>query len=116
MKKIALVLVVLLSMNAFAQNSPVNKNASPEAKKLLAYLYGLNGNQTLAGQHTYPPNFDQWMDTVKSITGKYPAVWGCDFILDGLKDWGPEIVREAIKKYHDGFHCYAYVAFRPADR
>jgi mannan endo-1,4-beta-mannosidase len=103
MKKTALLVLLLCSINAFSQFSPVNKNASPEAKKLLAYLYSLNGSQTLTGQHTYPPNFDQWMDTVKSMTGKYPAVWGADFILDGTKDWGPEIVKEAIKKYHDGF-------------
>ena len=103
MKNAAFILLMLFSLNAFSQFSPVNKNASPEAKKLLAYLYSLNGNQTLTGQHTYPPNFDQWMDTVKSMTGKYPAVWGCDFILDGLKDWGPEIVQEAIKKYRDRF-------------
>jgi mannan endo-1,4-beta-mannosidase len=51
MKKTAVVLLMLFSMNAFSQFSPVNKNASPEAKKLLAYLYSLDGNQTLTGQH-----------------------------------------------------------------
>jgi mannan endo-1,4-beta-mannosidase len=103
MKNAAFIVLLLFSMNAFTQISPANKNASPEAKKLLAYLYSLNGNQTLTGQHNYPPNFDQWMDTVKSMTGKYPAVWGIDFILHGNQDFGPEIVQEAIKKYRDGF-------------
>jgi mannan endo-1,4-beta-mannosidase len=103
MKKTAVAVFLLFSMNAFTQFGPANKNASPEAKKLLSYLYGLNGNQTLTGQHTYPPGFDQYMDTVKSMTGKYPAVWGADFILHGNRDFGPEIVNEAIKKYRDGF-------------
>jgi mannan endo-1,4-beta-mannosidase len=103
MKNTAIVILMLISMSAFAQFSPANKNASPEAKKLLSYLYSLKGTQTLAGQHNYPPNFDQWMDTVKSMTGKYPAVWGIDFIMHGTQDFGPEIVKEAIKKYRDGF-------------
>ena len=112
MKKTAVLFLLLVSLNAFSQFSPANKNASPEAKKLLAYLYSLNGNQTLTGQHNYPPNFDQWMDTVKSMTGKYPAVWGIDFILHGTQDFGPEIVQEAIKKYQGWLHCYHDVACR----
>jgi mannan endo-1,4-beta-mannosidase len=103
MKNISLFMLLLLSIHAFSQVKPVTINASPEAQKLLSYLYGLNGKQTLAGQHNYSPDFNQYMDTVKSLTGKYPAVWGTDFILSGTKDLGPEIVKEAIKKYQDGY-------------
>ena len=104
------------SNTVFSQYNPVNPNASPEAVKLLDYLYSLKGKQTLAGQHNYNQNLNQYMDTVKSITGKYPAVWGTDFILNGTTDRGSEIVDEAIKKYHDGYIVtLMWHAGRPTD-
>ena len=33
---------------------PVTPNASPEAVKLLEYLYSISGKQTLVGQHCAP--------------------------------------------------------------
>jgi mannan endo-1,4-beta-mannosidase len=103
MRNTWIILLLLSSINAFSQFTPVNKNASPEAKKLLEYLYSFKGRQTLAGQHNYNQSLNQYMDTVKSITGKYPAVWGTDFILNGTVDRGPEIVQEAIRKYREGY-------------
>lgn len=102
--KIILALIILMSsMYVFAQNKAANINASPEAQKLLNYIYSIDGKYTLAGQHNYSPRFDQYMDTVKSITGKTPALWGTDFILHGTEDFGNEVVLEAIKKWTDGF-------------
>jgi mannan endo-1,4-beta-mannosidase len=103
MKNAGIMILLFFSINAFSQFNPVNKNASPEAQKLLKYLYRIKGKQTLAGQHNYNQSLNQYMDTVKAITGKYPAVWGTDFILNGTIDRGPEIVREAIKKYREGY-------------
>jgi len=78
---------------------PVNKNASVEAKRLLSYLYSINGNHILSGQH----GGDRFLDTVKAITGKYPAVWGSDFIWHGAKDAGQEVVDMAKRKYSEGY-------------
>jgi mannan endo-1,4-beta-mannosidase len=103
MKKIFLVIYFISSLYAFSQNKSVNKNLAPEAQKLLSFIYSLDGKRTLAGQHNYAPNFDQYLDTVKVLTGKVPAIWGADFIMHGTKDLGNEIVQEAIKKWKEGF-------------
>lgn len=116
MKYISIIILLFFSANCFPQFQPVNPEASPEAKKLLAYLYGLQGKHTLAGQHNYNHSLNQYMDTVKSITGKLPAVWGTDFILNGTTDRGPEIVKEAIRKHSEGYIVtLMWHAGRPTD-
>jgi mannan endo-1,4-beta-mannosidase len=104
MKNLLIIGMLALYISASSQEfAPVNKNASPEAKKLLSYLYSNKGKKTLAGQHNYSPSMNQFNDTVKSITGMYPAVWGTDFMLLGPKSNGNEIVKEAINKYKQGY-------------
>jgi len=117
MKSLTLALLLLTFSQAGAQEfQPVNKNASPEARKLLSYLYGLKGKQTLAGQHNYNHELNKYMDVAESLTGKRPAVWGTDFILGGTKDYGPEIVEEAIKKHKEGYIVtLMWHAGRPTD-
>lgn len=88
---------------AFALNAqtlvPVNHHATPEARQLLNYLYSINGKYILSGQH----GGDRFLDTVHAITGKYPAVWGGDFIWWGSQDRGEHVVQEAISKYKAGY-------------
>jgi mannan endo-1,4-beta-mannosidase len=103
MKARLIIFFLISGICVYSQNKAVNKNASPEAQKLLNYIYQLDGKKTLAGQHNYSPNFNQYMDTVMSITGERPALWGTDFISDGITDLGNEIVKEAIKKWNDGY-------------
>src|SRR4051812_3487791 len=94
------ILLLMITVSAFTQSfQPVNKNASQEAKKLLSYLYSINGQQILSGEH----GDVRWLDTVKNITGKYPAVWGDDFIWRGARDAGAEVVRKAIDKNKEGY-------------
>ena len=101
---ITLFLFFIILSNAFAQNfEPVNKNASPEAKKLLSYLYSINGKSMLSGEHNFNQSMDRFNDSVKAITGKYPAVWGTDFIWNGMKDNGQAIVDETIKRWKEGY-------------
>ncbi len=83
--------------------APVNKNATPEARRLLAYLYRINGKYILSGEHNFNQNMNQFSDSVKAITGKYPAVWGTDFIWNGMQDNGQAIVDETIRKHRDGY-------------
>ena len=92
---------ILLSMaQPFA---PVNKNATPEAQKLLQYLYSIKGKYILSGEHNYNQAMDRYNDSVKAITGKYPALWGTDFIWNGTQDNGQAIVDESIRKHKEGY-------------
>src|SRR5947208_11573582 len=96
----ALIIALIFYSVGNAQSfQPVNKNASPETKKLLSYLYSINGKYILSGQH----GDERYLDTVKSITGKYPAVWGSDFIWGGTQDRGQSVVGKTIEKYKEGY-------------
>ena len=57
----------------------------------------------LSGQHDFNENMSRFSDTVKSITGKYPAVWSTDFIWNGMQDNGQAIVDETIRKHRQGY-------------
>ncbi|MFN8254379.1 MAG: glycosyl hydrolase [Bacteroidales bacterium] len=76
---------------------PVNPNASKEVKALLKYLYSLQGKKLLSGQHNYPGEFNRSSDSIRSFTGKYPAIWGCD-----LSNLDNGLVNEAIRHYKKG--------------
>ena len=82
---------------------PVNPNATSGTKKILKFLYGIKGKYTMSGQQNYNSDRNVFSDSAKNITGKYPAVWGSDFMNWGDKDLGPQIVEEAIKKAKDGY-------------
>lgn len=101
MKKLfALGFAVSLSILVFPQAfQPANKNATEEAKQLLSYLYSINGKHILSGQH----GGGRFLDTVKAITGKYPAVWGADFIWPGANDAGQEVVDMCKQKHTEGY-------------
>jgi mannan endo-1,4-beta-mannosidase len=109
--------LILASSHVAAQSfKPVNKGASPEAQKLLGYLYRLRGKHTLSGQHNYNHELNKYMEVAHSLTGKYPAIWGTDFIWGGTKDFGQEIVDEARKKYQEGYIVtLMWHAGRPVD-
>jgi len=61
--------------------SPVNPNATPQARKLLCYLYNLYGKNVLSGQQetswSNPANDITWYN---SNVGKYPAILGGDYL------------------------------------
>ena len=96
--------MLLTGGRAIAQNAdPVNQNSSPGVKKILNLLNGIKGKYILSGQQNYNSDLNTFSDSAHAITGKYPAIWGSDFMLWGDKDLGPQIVKEAIKKWHDGY-------------
>jgi mannan endo-1,4-beta-mannosidase len=84
-------------------HDPVNPDASAGAKKVLNLLYDIKGKYILSGQQNYNSDLNTFSDSAKAITGKYPAVWGSDFILWGDKDLGQQIVDEAIRKWRQGY-------------
>jgi len=85
------------------RHSPVNPNASEAVKKVLNLLYDIKGKYILSGQQNYTGDLNTFSDSARAITGKYPAVWGTDFINWGDKDLGPQVVQEAIKKWNEGY-------------
>jgi mannan endo-1,4-beta-mannosidase len=104
MKRFLVVLLLPAAFCGMAQSfKPVNAQASPEAVKLLSYLYEINGKYILSGQHNFNQSMNRCSDSAKAMTGKYPAVWGTDFIWNGMTDNGQAIVDEAIKKWKDGY-------------
>ena len=82
---------------------PVNRNATPEAKKLLDYLYSISGKRIIAGHHNYVGRPDVFLNRVKELTGKSPEIWGCDFINYYREGEAKQIVQEAYKKYKEGY-------------
>ena len=66
--------------------TPVDPNATPQAKKLLCYLYSIYGNHVLSGQQetswSNPAN-DISFYTGNASIGKAPAILGGDFLYVG---------------------------------
>ena len=103
-----------LSAQAF---EPVNKDASPEARKLLAYLYQISDAHTLAGQHNDNHEMNRYTNRAQEIGGRYPAIWGTDFVWSGALDPGQKIVEEAIAKHKAGvIVTLMWHAGRPMDK
>lgn len=104
MKSFLAVLLLVFSAPVFAQPfEPVNKNATEEARKLLAYLYEIDDEYIIAGQHNYNHELNRYSEDAKEIAGVYPALWGTDFIGAEDNERGQEIVDEAIKKWNEGY-------------
>lgn len=57
----------------------VNPNATMEARKLLDFLYEIQGVYTLSGQHNFIATGSKYSNIIKEMTGKSPIVWGSDF-------------------------------------
>ena len=103
-------------------NAPCNPNASPEARKLYAYLTSIYGKHVLSGQQEYcgshcynknayesqgqPINYfennEAEFEFLQEKTGKQPAVRGIDFLFynttAGFEDDAPE---RAVSWYKD---------------
>ena len=74
--------------------SPVNPDASQEARQLLEFLYSIRGRYTLAGQHNFISDPGRYDSVVFAMTGKHPVVWGSDFSFNAQGD--------NVRDYH---HC-----------
>jgi mannan endo-1,4-beta-mannosidase len=91
-----------------AQNLPVTPEASPEAVKLLNYIYSISGKHTLSGQHCAPLVGSIRLSVIHRMTEQYPAVFGQDFgfsypgYWDGI-NYRQNIVDEAIRRNNEGF-------------
>ncbi len=77
--------------------------------KSLNYLYQISGDKILSGQHNdqKPYNGQQtdasyWTEEIKSVTGKYPALYGVDLLFHGNDDMRWEITYEAVEQWNKG--------------
>lgn len=104
-------LIPIFITNLNGQNisvKPVTPDPSPEAVKLLEYIYSISGKQILTGQHCAPLVGSTRLSVVHRMTGHYPALFGQDFgfsypgYWDGI-NYRQRIVDEAIRRYHEGF-------------
>lgn len=93
------VMLVMITTSCCTDNNQpsVNPHASPEAKKLLKYLYSIQGKKVLSGQHNYSHELTRSSDSIYAFTGKTPIVWGGD--IASLDD---EIFDEAQRQYQNG--------------
>jgi mannan endo-1,4-beta-mannosidase len=82
---------------------PANQHTIKEARELLEYLYSLKGKNTLSGQHNYGDELLRSTDTVHSLTGKLPAIWGSDMLPLKRGDLTmQDVVDEAIRQHEKG--------------
>ncbi len=105
----ASVLAGLLGCAAWAQTAPepVNPNATPEARALLAYLNSISGNAIVTGQHNYPNDGARWTNLAHDLTGKYPGLFGQDFGFSAGDDKDsvlsrPAMIEEVKRQYANG--------------
>lgn len=109
MKRLFALAAVALALPAAAQ-TPVNPNATPEAKGLLKMIYELSAqNKILAGQHSYPLFGDVYFERAahQNSANQHPVVCGQDFgysapgTLDGI-DFRQRSIENAIKWWNKG--------------
>jgi len=98
------------------QYDPVNKNATPEARKLLNRLYSLSGKRIVAGHHNSVGRIERYPDRVRELTGKTPQLWGCDFANYDKPGHAEQVVQAAYKKHQEGYTItLMWHAGRPLD-
>ena len=118
--RLAVVCLLAVSPLALAQQ-PVNPNATPEARALLALLNSISGKGIVTGQHNYPNDGSKWTDRAYDLTGKYPGLYGEDFGFSGGEDKDsalarPAIVEEIKRQYKNGsIIAFTWHAVRPTD-
>ncbi|WP_025696484.1 glycosyl hydrolase, partial [Paenibacillus forsythiae] len=90
---------------AAAPESPVNPDASPEAVKLLSYLYSISGNRIITGQHDYLESPDEFNNKLQVTSSRYAALHGYELgaingQTDGAVTWLRQNVVSSAIKWH----------------
>lgn len=102
MKKTYYTLLLLMATTfVFGQQTPINKNATKEAKNLIQHIYNLDG-KLLSGQHSFNEQPEKYYNLAQEITGKFPMVWGTDLYWNREENPSDRIVDAAIKKHNEG--------------
>jgi mannan endo-1,4-beta-mannosidase len=72
--------LTLSAIHSFAETETPARAATNS--QVLNYLYSISGTKTVSGQHNDEPNSNPASCTnwIYSVTGKYPGLWGGDFL------------------------------------
>jgi mannan endo-1,4-beta-mannosidase len=86
---------------------PATPKASPEARALLKFFYGISGKYTLTGQHNFPNTRDRNSQFAAKTIGKTPVVFSSDWGHAKAGDTDsylarPDIVDEAARQHRMG--------------
>jgi len=97
-----------MQVNSAINAKSVNPNISPEAQRLLNFIYEIHGKYVITGQHNYLGKLSVFSDSIYKITGKYPGIWGSDYgfsdsthDIDNIK-YRPLLVPEIVKQHKRG--------------
>ena len=74
-------------------------------ERVLAYLRGISGTKTLAGQHNREPNWEpaKWTNAIYNTTGRWPGLWSGDFLYQQENiDARGTMIAEAKKQFAAG--------------
>ena len=85
--------------------STINSDAANARKKVMEYLYSMQGQKTIVGIHNREPNSEPSKQTNQAyaITGQYPALWSGDFLFsssDVSNRWN--MIYECKKQWENG--------------
>lgn len=85
--------------------STINSDAANARKKVMEYLYSMQGQKTIVGIHNREPNSEpsKQTDQAYAITGQYPALWSGDFLFsssDVSNRWN--MIYECKKQWENG--------------
>lgn len=92
-------MLILVSCTGNQESNTVNPNATEETQKLLADIYEWSGEYMLSGQHNYNRSLNRSFDSIESLTGQVPVMWGSDFSREKYRD---EMVNMAIEMHQKG--------------
>jgi hypothetical protein len=71
--------------------------------ELLAYLQGISGHQTMAGEHQDESDRGDFIQAMDDVTGHYPALWGGDFLFEQDQiDNRPNVIAHMQQGYRGG--------------
>ncbi len=91
----------------FILSAPTLKKqaATGRLSKVLTYMYDIIGTKTICGIHNREPNSNpaQWTNWIYNQTGKYPGLWGGDFLFesDNVANRGT-MINEAKNQWSKG--------------
>ncbi len=85
--------------------STIKSDAASARKKVMEYLYSMQGQKTIVGIHNREPNSEPSKQTNQAyaVTGQYPALWSGDFLFsssDVSNRWN--MIYECKKQWENG--------------
>ncbi len=84
---------------------PVQTDTAKTPYQTLNYLYNISGKQVLSGIHNREPNSAPavWTERIKTVTGKYPALWSGDFLFQSDNINNRQLmIDEAVRQWNQG--------------